>query len=132
MRVTDTPSPNQGARPAGVTPRLVVIHGTVGTDIGDLLWLRDKKSQVSYHYLLQRDGEIYRLVQPERRAWHAGASSWAGVPNVNDFSIGIGLSNLGNGEPYTEAQYAAELHPYWVQLDTSRLITVTASGVPPS
>ena len=107
MTILETPSPNQGVRPAGVRPRLVVIHGTVGTDAGDLAWLRSPQAGVSYHYLVQRSGEIYRLVRPERRAWHAGKSSWRGVENVNDFSIGIGLSNLGNGELYTEAQYQA-------------------------
>jgi N-acetylmuramoyl-L-alanine amidase len=107
VTIIDSPSPNQGARPAGVTPSLVVIHGTVGTDNGDLAWLRTEKAAVSYHYLIQRTGAIHRLVRPERRAWHAGASSWRGVPNVNDYSIGIGLSNLGSGESYTEAQYDA-------------------------
>lgn len=113
MNIIDSPSPNQNDRPAGVRPRLVVIHGTVGSDAGDLQWLRSKEAEVSYHYLVQRNGVIHRLVRPERRAWHAGKSSWGGVPDVNDFSIGIGLSNLGDahlngtGEPFTEAQYQA-------------------------
>jgi N-acetylmuramoyl-L-alanine amidase len=106
-RIIDSPSPNQGERPAGVKPSLVVIHGTVGTDNGDLLHLRSAKSKASYHYLIQRTGTIYRLVRPEKRAWHAGDSEWRGVRDVNDYSIGIGLSNLDSGEPYTEAQYAA-------------------------
>lgn len=106
MNIIDSPSPNQGDRPAGVKPRLIVIHGTVGTDAGDLSHLRRAESQVSYHYLVQRTGQIHRLVRPERRAWHAGKSVWKGVEDVNDFSIGIGLSNLGNGiELFTEAQY---------------------------
>lgn len=107
MKIIDSPSPNQGARPAGVKPRLIVIHGTVGTDSGDLTWLRQKQAGVSYHYLLQRTGQIHRLVRPDKRAWHAGLSSWKGVPDVNNYSIGIGLSNMGGGEPYTEAQYDA-------------------------
>jgi N-acetylmuramoyl-L-alanine amidase len=107
VTIIDSPSPNQGARPPGAKPSLVVIHGTVGTDAGDLEWLRSPKSRVSYHYLVQRTGAIHRLVHPEARAWHAGESSWRGVADVNDFSIGIGLSNLGGGELYREAQYAA-------------------------
>jgi N-acetylmuramoyl-L-alanine amidase len=107
VKITDSPSPNFGNRPAGARPRLIVIHATVGTDAGDLEWLRSPTSGVSYHYLVQRTGAIHRLVHPERRAWHAGDSVWRGVRDVNDYSIGIGLSNLGGGEPYTEAQYGA-------------------------
>lgn len=106
MNIIDSPSPNQNDRPEGVKPRLIVIHGTVGSDAGDLDWLRKAESKVSYHYLVQRPGTIHRLVRPERRAWHAGKSSWKGAPDVNDFSIGIGLSNMGT-EPFTDAQYDA-------------------------
>lgn len=108
MLITDSPSPNQGTRPPGVKPRLIVIHGTVGSDKGDLAHLQSAAAGVSYHYLVWRDGSIFRLVRPEKRAWHAGKSSWKGVPDVNDYSIGIGLSNLGNGvELFTDAQYKA-------------------------
>ncbi len=88
-------------------PSLIVLHGTVGTDSGDLAWLRSERSGVSYHYMIQRTGAIHRLVRPEKRAWHAGKSAWKGVQDVNDFSIGVGLSNLGGDEPYTAAQYEA-------------------------
>jgi N-acetylmuramoyl-L-alanine amidase len=107
VNIIDSPSPNQNERPAGVRPRLVVIHGTVGSDASDLAWCRDPAAKVSYHYLILRNGAIHRLVKPERRAWHAGASSWGGKPDCNDYSIGIGLSNKGDGEPFTAAQYAS-------------------------
>lgn len=107
MEIIETPSPNHNARPAGVRPDLIVIHGTAGkTDAGDLSWCRDPRSRVSYHYLIGRDGRIYRLVPDEQRAWHAGESSWEGRSNCNDYSIGVGLSNDGR-EPYTPAQYDA-------------------------
>ena len=105
MTIRDDYSPNQSARPTGISPSLIVWHATVGTDAGDLSWLKNPAAGVSYHYLIQRTGQIHRLVRPERKAWHAGVSSWQGRANVNDFSIGIGLSNLGNGELYTGAQY---------------------------
>jgi N-acetylmuramoyl-L-alanine amidase len=107
VTIIDSPSPNQNDRPAGARPSLVVIHGTVGSDASDLAWCRDPQSKVSYHYLILRTGAVHRLVRPEKRAWHAGASEWAGRKNVNDFSIGIGLSNKGDGEPFTLAQYAS-------------------------
>src|SRR5690606_7806863 len=60
-------------------------------------------TSISYHYLVGRDGAVYRLVPEERRAWHAGLSVWEGRYNVNDYSIGIGLSNDGR-EPYPPEQ----------------------------
>jgi N-acetylmuramoyl-L-alanine amidase len=46
------------------------------------------------------------MVKDEDRAWHAGKSEWRGVPNVNDYSLGIELVNLNDGQdPYPEAQY---------------------------
>ena len=104
----DVPSPNANARPAGVGPELIVLHGTAGrTDAGDVAWCTDPAANVSYHYLVGRTGLIYRLVPNERRAGHAGVSEWRGRSDVNDFSIGIGICNAGAGEPYRAEQYEA-------------------------
>lgn len=106
MNIIDSPSPNRSDRPAGVVPRLVVIHGTVGTDAGDLAHIRSPQAGVSYNYLVQRPGTIHRVVHWKDAAWHAGKAKWDGVTGVNAISIGIGLSNLGNGkERFTDAQY---------------------------
>lgn len=105
--IFEKPSPNYSERPAGVSPSLVVVHGTVGTDAGDLAWLTDRASQVSYHYLVLRDGTTYRLVSENKRAWHAGRSEWRGRVDCNDYSIGIGLSNQGPGEMFPQEQIAA-------------------------
>ena len=40
-----------------------------------------------------------------RRAWHAGASAFAGCESCNDFSIGIELEGCDD-VAYTPAQYA--------------------------
>ena len=107
MAIIEQPSPNHGPRPFGVRPDLLVIHGTAGrSDMADLDWMGRAESQVSYHYLIGRDGAVYRLVPEDRRAWHAGASVWEGRANCNDYSIGIGLSNDGR-EPYPAAQIDA-------------------------
>lgn len=60
---------------------------------------------VSAHYLIDRAGTIYRLVEDKNIAYHAGVSKMSdGRKNVNDFSIGIELLNTLDGQ-YTEAQY---------------------------
>lgn len=99
-------SPHHNARPKGIVPRVVVIHSDAGkSDKGTLAWLADPESRVSYHYLIGRDGTAYQVVDPKRRAWHAGKSSWKGVSNVNDYSIGLAFANRHDGtEPLTTAQ----------------------------
>ena len=66
----------------------------------------DTASQVSAHLHVRRDGHVTRLVDDDRRAWHAGASMWQGLGEVNDFSLGWEIANRNDGrEPYTAAQY---------------------------
>ncbi|MCL5042683.1 MAG: N-acetylmuramoyl-L-alanine amidase [Gammaproteobacteria bacterium] len=51
---------------------------------------------VSSHYLIDRQPPtIYRLVDEDRRAWHAGDSSWNGRTWLNASSIGIELVHYG-------------------------------------
>lgn len=62
---------------------------------------------VSAHYLIDRKGVVYRLVQDKDIAYHAGTSKMPdGRSEVNGFSIGIEMMNKENTE-YTDAQYAA-------------------------
>lgn len=87
-------SPHHNARPNATQPVLVVLHCDAGkSDLGTLRWLCDPTSKVSYHVLIGRDGVAYQVVDPKRRAWHAGVSEWEGRPNVNDFSLGLCFAN---------------------------------------
>ena len=62
---------------------------------------------VSAHYLIDRKGTIYRLVEDKNIAYHAGVSRMSdGRENVNDFSLGIEMINTLEGQ-YAEAQYKA-------------------------
>lgn len=95
--IVDLPSPNHGPRPERAEVDLLLLHYTgMPSAEAALDRLRDPAAEVSAHYLVDEDGRVYRLVAEERRAWHAGVSSWAGRANVNDFSIGIELVNPGH------------------------------------
>ena len=122
MRIVD--SPNCDDRPAGTEVTLVVVHsislppGEYGGEWIERLFTNrlDPAAhpyfeeihalRVSSHYLVRRDGEVVRFVAPERRAWHAGASSWRGRSRCNDFSIGIELEGTEE-DAFAPAQYAA-------------------------
>jgi len=114
----DAPSPNWDER--GRAPDLVVLHYT-GMASGEaaLAKLRDpdpragayvqalppscaglapdaELGRASAHYLVEDDGRVFRLVAEDKRAWHAGASFWAGEADVNARSIGIEIVNGGH------------------------------------
>lgn len=60
--------------------------------------------KVSAHLLIERDGKATQFVSFDARAWHAGSSSFAGVTDCNNYSIGIELE--GTDElPFSDAQY---------------------------
>jgi AmpD protein len=117
-------SPNHGPRPAGAEVSLALIHsislppGEYGGDGVERLFTnrldwdahpyyrRIRGVQVSAHFFVRRDGELLQFVSCDERAWHAGASSWQGRDNCNDYSIGIELEGL-EGQTFEPAQYSA-------------------------
>jgi N-acetylmuramoyl-L-alanine amidase len=67
-------------------------------------------SKVSAHYVVSREGSIFRLAAEEDRAWHAGVSFWRGFEGVNHNAIGIEIENGGHDfglPPYPVAQIEA-------------------------
>ncbi|HAS82347.1 MAG TPA: 1,6-anhydro-N-acetylmuramyl-L-alanine amidase AmpD [Verrucomicrobia bacterium] len=126
-------SPNSDDRPVGVAADLIVIHGIslppgkFGGSWVDALFMNQLDPsahpyfaaiaglRVSAHVLIRRDGELVQYVPFQRRAWHAGASVYAGRPRCNDFSIGIELEGT-DLIPYDDRQYpvlAAVIRGLW-------------------
>ena len=67
-------------------------------------------TQVSWHLTVDRDGNVWQLLDFKKIAWHAGQSQWGQGPGalvgMNKYSIGIEHSNAGplverNGSFYT-------------------------------
>ncbi|MBM3633292.1 MAG: N-acetylmuramoyl-L-alanine amidase [Alphaproteobacteria bacterium] len=102
------PSPNFESRPAGALVDMIILHYTDMTSAQSALdRLCDPEAKVSSHFLISKEGTLYQLVDPVYRAWHAGESSWQGRQDINSYSLGIELDNLGHTfgpEPFPEAQ----------------------------
>ena len=100
-------SPYFDARPTGVRPDLIVLHG-ISLPPGEFggPWIarlftgnlpaeahpefRERATlRVSAHLLIRRDGTPVQFVSLNDRAWHAGRSAWQGREACNDYSIGI-------------------------------------------
>lgn len=105
------PSPNHGERAGGRRPDMLLLHYTgMPSAEAALQRLCDPAAAVSAHYLVLEDGAVIQLVAEDRRAWHAGAGSWAGESDVNACSIGVEIANAGHDgglPPYPEVQVGA-------------------------
>lgn len=91
-----TLSPHRSSR-KGAAINAIILHFTAGASLSSAVqWFLNPKSQVSAHYVIDRDGSVVRMVPVEEKAWHAGASSLFGDPRVNTISIGIEMVNWGD------------------------------------
>lgn len=63
-----------------------------------------KDLKVSSHVLIKRSGKIIQFVPFNKKAWHAGLSTYRNEENCNEFSIGIELEGY-HTEKYTNNQY---------------------------
>lgn len=106
---TRHPSANHDSR-----VQFIVLHYT-STSLERSLELLTS-GPVSSHYLIgDTPPTIYKLVDENQRAWHAGESQWKGRTWLNSSSIGIEIVNKGFRDtpdgrvwyPYTEGQIQA-------------------------
>ena len=107
MDIIASPSPNFDDRKHPVD--MLVLHYT-GMESGQAALDRmcDPEAKVSTHYMIWEDGRIDQLVAEDRRAWHAGVSSWQGDEDLNSRSIGIEIVNGGHDFPLPDGS----LPPY--------------------
>tara|TARA_B100001094_G_scaffold327800_1_gene386797 strand:+ start:1240 stop:1962 length:723 start_codon:yes stop_codon:yes gene_type:complete len=81
--------------------KLIVIHYTgMQSKIASIKRLLSRKHKVSCHYLIDRKGEILKMVEDNKVAWHAGKSKWKSFNDLNKNSIGIELVNKGHAFGY--------------------------------
>jgi N-acetyl-anhydromuramoyl-L-alanine amidase len=73
-------------------PTGIVLHHSAGNFVGSEAWILSPKSKVSYHCLVNTNGNRTILVPDNKRAWHAGVSSFKGKQHCNNFLLGIAVT----------------------------------------
>ena len=98
MKITLRPSPNFNERKGPLD--MLVLHYT-GMETGEAAIERlcDPEAGVSAHYVVRENGDILKLVDEDKRAWHAGVASWQGDEDLNSRSVGIEIVNGGHDWP---------------------------------
>ena len=117
LQATRLASPNQNDRPDNQGIDLLVIHNISlppgqfgGHCIADLFLNRLdcnahpffdqlRALKVSSHFFIRRDGSLFQFVSADKRAWHAGVSSFKGREGCNDFSVGLEGTDFVSFEP---------------------------------
>ena len=103
MKIESIFSPNfNKIKRSNKSIKFLIIHYTgMQSERESIMRLCSSKSKVSSHFVINKKGKIYRLVQDNQIAWHAGKSCWGKYKNLNKNSIGIELTNKGHKFGYT-------------------------------
>lgn len=129
-----------------ITPDIVILHDTAGRlEKGNSARYLATTPKASVHFVIERDGTIVQLVPTNRRAGHAGQSSFHGRSDCNGFSIGIEIVNPGRmtagpegkarawwGEYFALSEGIAEMttpehgHGFWMGYTPEQIEAVTA------
>jgi N-acetyl-anhydromuramyl-L-alanine amidase AmpD len=103
MKTTIKQSPNISR--ARIVPKGIVLHHTAGSYAGSVAWCLNPQSKVSYHCIVDQNGDRTILALPTQRAWHAGKSSFKGQSDCNTFMLGVAVS----GNTYNRDLTAREI-----------------------
>lgn len=91
MKTTFRQSPNITLN-CIIKPLGIVLHHTAGSFQGSVNWCLDTKSKVSYHCIVDVNGDRVELAKDNQRAHHAGVSRFKGRSDCNSFMLGIAVS----------------------------------------
>ena len=81
--------------------KFIIVHYTgMKNESNAINRLCDPKAKVSAHYFVKKNGKILNLVPDLYTAWHAGRSYWKNFKLLNNYSIGIEISNPGHSNGY--------------------------------
>lgn len=104
-------SPNFASRQSTKIDTLV-LHNTDGTLSSAINRFKDPASQVSAHYLVDRDGGVTQMVSDSDTAWHSGKKE------INQQSIGVEVVAWNTARGTTPVQEATLVQLCKYLLDT--------------
>ncbi|MPM10724.1 hypothetical protein SDC9_57058 [bioreactor metagenome] len=109
LNTTDMLLPNKNSKPRHTPPTHIVLHFISNAynnqknpyEINDIYSIL-KEYELSSHYVIGRDGEIYLFTPENRVAYHAGSGELSNYPKyenkLNNYSIGIEILAMGTKE----------------------------------
>lgn len=102
MKTEIKQTPNISSRK--IKPEGIILHHTAGSYEGSVSWCLNPKSKVSYHTIVNTNGDKTILAEDTQRTWHAGKSSFKGKSDCNSFMLGIAVSGDTNKRELTEEE----------------------------
>lgn len=102
MKETFKQTPNISARK--IEPEGIILHHTAGSYDGSVSWCLNPDSKVSYHCIVDKNGDRTILAKDCQRAWHAGKSSYKGRKDCNSYMLGISVSGDTNKRELTDEE----------------------------
>lgn len=102
------PSPDE--KTAGKnTKEYIVVHHT-GSKEWTIKWVLDwlyrRKDYASCHFVIDVNGDAYKIGSPDDILWHCWVSKWADRNNMNAFSLGIEVIGPCSDGGFTNEQVA--------------------------
>lgn len=86
ISIEDRLSPRNRKRPRRPHTDYIVLHTTEGEEAGSL---HKVQRLGETHYFVGVTGKVYRIIDKDRIATHAGRSMWQGHSVIDNYSIGI-------------------------------------------
>jgi N-acetylmuramoyl-L-alanine amidase len=103
IQIETRSSPLNRKRPRRPNTRYIILHTTEGEEEGSL---RKLVRFGEAHYCVSNSGRIFRIIDKEKIAKHAGRSMWEGRSPIDNYSIGIEVVGYHN-QDINDAQYTA-------------------------
>jgi N-acetyl-anhydromuramyl-L-alanine amidase AmpD len=136
LKITQKPSPNFVAGRQGQIPDHICLHTTGGTFTSADNWIRNAASQVSYHFIIKRDGEIVQYVDIRNWAFANGTRNDGGNLcnsrstlalvrqrriNANLYTVSISFADMPAGNPSPQQLESVVALINWINNECQRI-----------
>jgi N-acetylmuramoyl-L-alanine amidase len=103
LRISNRYSPLNKKRPRRPETKYIILHTTEGSEQSSL---HEVRRYGETHYFVTPSGGIYRIIDRDRIATHAGRSMWQGISTLDNHAVGIEVVGRYDRD-ITTAQYTA-------------------------